>query len=90
MQEIAENKLIKETIRHSSPSLLRQLVDAIDEMDEGAKKLLLLTLKKMELSEKYAMLDEEIAKSREIMTEAEIAKLATDTRKEMYEQKIRP
>ena len=90
MQEVSENIKVKENGRNGRPSLLRQLVDAIDEMDEGAKKLLLLTLKKEELLERYATLDEEIAKSGEIVAETEIAMLAAGTRKEMYEQKIRP
>lgn len=72
-----------------SPSLLRQIVDKVDEMDEGAKKLLLLTLAEDELSEKYKALDNTIAQS-EVLTEDEIDEIVAETRQNMYEQKVRP
>jgi hypothetical protein len=68
------------------PSLLRQIVDKVD---EGAKKLLLLTLSQEELTEKYKKLDSKISKSGEILGEKKIDKLVSNTRKKMYEQKIR-
>jgi hypothetical protein len=71
------------------PSLLRQIVDKVDEMDDGAKKLLLLSLKKDELTEKYKKLDDEIAKSDILLSEEKIDKVVSETRKKMYEQKIR-
>ncbi len=71
-----------------SPSLLRQIVDKVDEMDEGSKKLLLLTLTSKELSEKYKAMDNSIAQS-EVLTEEEIDKIVAETRQNMYEQKIR-
>ncbi len=71
------------------PSLLRQIVDKVDNMDEAEKKLLLLTLMQDELSAKYKMLDSEIASSKEIIDEKKINALVTATRNEMYEQKIR-
>jgi hypothetical protein len=72
-----------------SPSLLRQIVDRVDEMDEGAKKLLLLTLTGEELSEKYKAMDKAIAQS-EVLTEDEIDKIVAETRQNIYEQKVRP
>lgn len=71
------------------PSLLRQIVDKVDEMDDGAKKILLLSLKKEELLEKYKKLDNEIAKSGSLLSEEKIDKVVSDNRKKMYEQKIR-
>ena len=59
-------------------------------MDEGSKKLLLLTLKKEELSAKYQELDNQIAQSEKIIDEDEIDDIVAETRKEMFEQKIRP
>lgn len=72
-----------------SPSLLRQIVDRVDEMDEGAKKLLLLTLMREELSEKYKALDKAIAQC-EILSEEEIDRIVAETRQDIYEQKVRP
>lgn len=72
------------------PSLLRQIVDKVDTMEEGEKKLLLLTLMQDELSLKYKRLDNEIALSKEIIDEKKINALVTATRNEMYEQKIHP
>ncbi len=89
MQTVAEEKQFSPAMAAFKPSLLRQIVDIIDEMDEGTKKLLLLTLKKEELSAKYNELDNRIAQSVEILEEDKIDKVVTDTRKEMYEQKIR-
>lgn len=71
------------------PSLLRQIVDRVDEMDEGAKKLLLLTLMREELSEKYKKLDKAIAQG-EILSEEEIDIIVAETRQNLYEQKVRP
>ncbi|MCU0375279.1 MAG: hypothetical protein MUF24_08230 [Chitinophagaceae bacterium] len=71
------------------PSLLRQIVDRVDEMDEGSKKLLLLTLMRGELSEKYKTLDKVIAEG-EILSEAEIDMIVSETRQNLYEQKVRP
>jgi hypothetical protein len=72
-----------------SPSLLRQIVDRVDEMDEGEKKLLLLTLTREELSEKYKAIDKAIAQS-EILSEEEIDMIVAETRQNLYEQKVRP
>jgi|GEM_PF-5658256 len=71
------------------PSIIRQIMDEVDDLDEGAKKLLLLQLKKESLLDKYKRLDDEIAKSGEIMSESEIDELVSETRKNMYEEKIR-
>ena len=81
--------LPKNTQKITPPSLLRQIVDKVDEMDDCEKKLLLLTLKKEELSKKYKKMDSEISQSGNIITEDKIDKLVAATRKKMYEQKIR-
>jgi hypothetical protein len=89
MQPIIKNNKPKQVNEVKKPSLLRQIVDKVDSMDEGEKKLLLLTLMQDELSVKYRLLDNEIASSKEIMDEKKINSLVTATRKEIYEQKIR-
>lgn len=89
MKTVVEKKQFPPVVEVNKPSLLRQIVDKVDEMDDGAKKILLLTLQKEELSAKYKELDNEIAKSGEILEEEKIDTLVADTRKEMYEQKIR-
>jgi hypothetical protein len=80
---------VKKQKESKKPSLLRQIVDKVDEMDDGAKKILLLSLKKEELLEKYKKLDNEIAKSGSLLSEEKIDKIVSDNRKKMYEQKIR-
>ena len=74
---------------HSTPSLLRQIMDVVDEMDEGEKRLLLIKLKKEELMQQYKELDDAIAQSEWIMSEEDIDKMVTETRREMYEERIR-
>lgn len=71
------------------PSLLRQIVDRVDEMDESAKKLLLLTLMREELSEKFKTLDKAIAQG-EILPEEEIDMIVAETRQNLYDQKVHP
>lgn len=85
MQTTFKNNKSKQVNEVKKPSLLRQIVDKVDSMDEGEKKLLLLTLMQDELSAKYRMLDNEIASSKEIMDEKKINSLVTATRKEIYE-----
>jgi|688.fasta_scaffold108124_2 hypothetical protein len=46
MEATLERNRVKRQNESKKPSLLRQIVDKVDEMDEGAKKLLLLSLKK--------------------------------------------
>lgn len=89
MEPILLRNSIKKQNETKKPSLLRQIVDKVDEMDDGAKKLLLLSLKKDELFEKYKTLDNEIAKSVSLLSEEKIDKIVSDNRKKMYEQKIR-
>jgi hypothetical protein len=89
MQTTINNNKPKQVNEVKKPSLLRQIVDKVDSMDEGEKKLLLLTLMQDELSTKYRMLDDEIASSKEIIDEKKINSLVTATRKEIYVQKIR-
>jgi len=89
MEATLERNKVKRQFGSKKPSLLRQIVDKVDEMDEGAKKLLLLTLKQEELSKKYQRLDNEIAKSGTLLSEEKIDKLVSVTRKKLYEQKVR-
>lgn len=89
MQTTMENKEMEPFISVNKPSLLRQIMDKVDEMDDTSKKMLLLTLTQQELSVKYKKLDDEIAKSQEILDEEKIDQLVTETRNEIYEQKIR-
>jgi hypothetical protein len=89
MPEIINRASVNKVKRVQKPSLLRQIVDKVDEMDEGSKKLLLLSLKKDELMSHYNNLDKEIAKSGQIASEKEIELVAAKTRNEMYEKKIR-
>ena len=89
MPEVVNKKNISRAKGAQKPSLLRQIVDKVDEMDEGSKKLLLLSLKKDELISRYKNLDSAIAKSGQILPENEIELVAAKTRKQMYEQKIR-
>ena len=85
-----ERNRVKRQNEGKKPSLLRQLVDKVDEMDEGAKKLLLLSLKKDELSEKYKKLDHSIAKSGALLSEEKIDKIVSDTRKKLYDKSPDP
>jgi hypothetical protein len=89
MQTSNKTNTAKQINEVKKPALLRQIVDKVDGMEEGEKKLLLLTLMQDELSAKYRKLDNEIASSKEIMNEKKINALVTATRNEMYEQKIR-
>ncbi len=79
----------KENLKNKKPSLLRQIMDEVDYMDEGDKKLLLFKIKQNELLTNYKILDEEIAKSEYLATNAEIDKICSQTRKELYEEKMR-
>ena len=88
MQTVVKEERYLPVLETNKPSLLRQIVDMVDEMDEGSKKLLLLTLKKEELSAKYQELDNLIAQSEKVIDEDEIDNIVAETRKEMYEQKI--
>lgn len=89
MQASIQNKQQPKAVAYKKPSLLRQIVDKVDEMDEENKKLLLLNLKKEELLAKYKQLDNEIEKSGQIISEEKIDALVAATRKKIYEQKVR-
>ena len=78
----------KDITEIGKPSLLRQIMDVVDEMDEGEKRLLLIKLKKEELGQKFKELDDAIAKS-EVVPEEEIDAIVAQTRKELYEERIR-
>ena len=75
--------------KKTNPSLLRQIIDEVDALDEEKQQLLLMQLRKDEILSQAKALDEEFTGKWKAMTEDEIADMVSKNRKERYEQKIR-
>lgn len=85
MEEI---NTIKQT-GNNQPSLLRQIVDAADALDEVQQFQLLLQLRKDEILAGTKALDEKLQENALHFTEDEIAEVVSNDRRENYEKKIR-
>lgn len=79
MQTVPSNKV---------PSMLEQIIDEVNALNEGEQKLLLLKLKKEELMKKYKSLDEELKEGELLVNEDEIPLIISRNRKDSYDKKI--
>ncbi len=71
------------------PSLLRQIIDAVDVLDEVQQHLLLLQLRKDEILAGAKAVDEKYAGMWKEMTEDEIAEMVSENRRKWYEESLR-
>jgi|GEM_PF-4003252 len=71
------------------PSVLRQIVDELDEMGNEEQQMVLRRIRLGKLSEKFKALDAKLAMNEIHLTEDEIAEIVSQDRKKTYEQKIR-
>jgi hypothetical protein len=73
-----------DTITEKKPSLLRQIVDEVDTLDEAAMEDVLINIKRKKAIEITRQLEEKLKDSWEIMTEDEIANFVSEERRSYY------
>lgn len=83
MEQISFNNIEK------APSLLRQIVDEVDAMDEAEKAELLRKIKLQKALSLAEKADEMLEGKFKSMQEDEIAEMVSNNRKQRYEEKTR-
>jgi hypothetical protein len=71
------------------PSLLRQIVDSADELDDAGKEEILWQIKMQKALAMAKTIDEKYAGMWKEMTEDEIAEMVSENRRKWYEEEIR-
>ncbi len=81
----------QEEIKNSekAPSLLRQIVDEVDELSEASKEEVLRKIKLQQAKELALKADKELEGKFKSLSEEEIAEIVSKDRKERYEKKVR-
>lgn len=88
MQTITENKEAALPIVNPKPSLLRQIIDEIDELENDKKEELLWKIK-IEKALYYSQKADDTFKDQfQNLSDSEIAELVSKNRKVTYEEKI--
>ena len=74
----------------NKPSLLRQIVDEVDVLDDLKKQRLLMYLKKDKILASVKQLDEMLLGLNITLTDDEITNMVSEDRKENYDKQNRP
>ena len=74
----------------NNPSLLRQIVDEVDVLDDLKKQRLLMYLKKDKILASVKQLDEMLLGLNITLTDDEITNMVSEDRKENYDKQNRP
>ena len=83
-----EQTMISE-VKKAAPSVLRQIVDELDDLGTEEQQMVLRRIRLGKLREKFKALDAKLATNEIHLTEDEIAEIISKDRKERYEEKIR-
>ena len=84
METLLETKTTSEV----KPSLLRQIVDEVDMMDDEGKAQILKKIKGQKAVEKARAIDEKFKGAFKEMTEEEIWDMVSENRKKWYEESL--